>query len=260
MSDRANRSGTTPAAPLPRIDVFQVIAALPSGKWLALGALRAFAAFFIALTVWHATDMEGLCQRSFRGAARYTISKIEKPIKVERVQVPDPKAPVSGRLVWATQKTMRTIEPSLKGQLCFNLFVPFIILSAMPLRRWRRTLLSCVIATLLLILFHLVQTPVHAYILYYDKNVWAPEQQIGVVARNGILLSVNGIVAPVAAVIAGSLASRPVGRGVSSLWRLLPLLAARMRPPRRRHTSAVGRNDPCPCGSGKKYKKCCGAE
>ena len=22
---------------------------------------------------------------------------------------------------------------------------------------------------------------------------------------------------------------------------------------------SVGRNDPCPCGSGKKYKKCCGA-
>jgi uncharacterized protein YecA (UPF0149 family) len=23
-------------------------------------------------------------------------------------------------------------------------------------------------------------------------------------------------------------------------------------------TRTVGRNDPCPCGSGKKYKKCCG--
>ncbi|MCM1480230.1 MAG: SEC-C metal-binding domain-containing protein [Muribaculaceae bacterium] len=22
----------------------------------------------------------------------------------------------------------------------------------------------------------------------------------------------------------------------------------------------VGRNDPCPCGSGKKYKKCCGMD
>ncbi|MBQ4093042.1 MAG: SEC-C domain-containing protein, partial [Firmicutes bacterium] len=22
--------------------------------------------------------------------------------------------------------------------------------------------------------------------------------------------------------------------------------------------ATVGRNDPCPCGSGKKYKKCCG--
>jgi len=27
----------------------------------------------------------------------------------------------------------------------------------------------------------------------------------------------------------------------------------------RRKTDKVGRNDPCPCGSGKKYKKCCGA-
>jgi len=29
--------------------------------------------------------------------------------------------------------------------------------------------------------------------------------------------------------------------------------------PQRRETPKVGRNDPCPCGSGKKYKHCCGA-
>ena len=29
--------------------------------------------------------------------------------------------------------------------------------------------------------------------------------------------------------------------------------------PKRREEPRVGRNDPCPCGSGKKYKKCCGA-
>ena len=29
--------------------------------------------------------------------------------------------------------------------------------------------------------------------------------------------------------------------------------------PFRREKSKVGRNDPCPCGSGKKFKKCCGA-
>jgi preprotein translocase subunit SecA len=27
-----------------------------------------------------------------------------------------------------------------------------------------------------------------------------------------------------------------------------------------RKTDKIGRNDSCPCGSGKKYKKCCGAE
>jgi SWIM/SEC-C metal-binding protein len=26
------------------------------------------------------------------------------------------------------------------------------------------------------------------------------------------------------------------------------------------HVEKVGRNETCPCGSGKKYKKCCGAE
>jgi uncharacterized protein YecA (UPF0149 family) len=29
--------------------------------------------------------------------------------------------------------------------------------------------------------------------------------------------------------------------------------------PYRRESPKIGRNDPCPCGSGKKYKKCCGA-
>jgi len=28
--------------------------------------------------------------------------------------------------------------------------------------------------------------------------------------------------------------------------------------PVKRKDKKVGRNDPCPCGSGKKYKKCCG--
>ena len=30
------------------------------------------------------------------------------------------------------------------------------------------------------------------------------------------------------------------------------------KPIKKEHT--VGRNDPCPCGSGKKYKKCCGRQ
>ena len=36
--------------------------------------------------------------------------------------------------------------------------------------------------------------------------------------------------------------------------------AARERAKNRtiRHEVKIGRNDPCPCGSGRKYKKCCG--
>jgi len=32
------------------------------------------------------------------------------------------------------------------------------------------------------------------------------------------------------------------------------------RAPSQRTQPKVGRNEPCPCGSGKKYKKCCGAK
>jgi hypothetical protein len=35
---------------------------------------------------------------------------------------------------------------------------------------------------------------------------------------------------------------------------IFPLLRPRKRTPR------IGRNDPCPCGSGKKYKQCCGRQ
>jgi len=31
------------------------------------------------------------------------------------------------------------------------------------------------------------------------------------------------------------------------------------KPPTQRNSAKVGRNEPCPCGSGRKYKKCCGA-
>jgi len=31
-----------------------------------------------------------------------------------------------------------------------------------------------------------------------------------------------------------------------------------LNPPKPVQAVKIGRNDPCPCGSGKKYKKCCG--
>jgi preprotein translocase subunit SecA len=38
-----------------------------------------------------------------------------------------------------------------------------------------------------------------------------------------------------------------------------PVMSDVKQTPLKREVPKVGRNDPCPCGSGKKYKKCCGA-
>jgi preprotein translocase subunit SecA len=37
-----------------------------------------------------------------------------------------------------------------------------------------------------------------------------------------------------------------------------PEIGLELNPPVRREAPKAGRNDPCPCGSGKKYKNCCG--
>jgi uncharacterized protein len=47
----------------------------------------------------------------------------------------------------------------------------------------------------------------------------------------------------------------PAILAIAEFWR-----AARSSPQRRPAGPKTGRNDPCPCGSGKKFKKCCGAE
>jgi preprotein translocase subunit SecA len=49
-----------------------------------------------------------------------------------------------------------------------------------------------------------------------------------------------------------------MGGGPRDMSQAVPTGPAKTDPIRRDHPK-VGRNDPCPCGSGKKYKKCHGA-
>ncbi len=50
----------------------------------------------------------------------------------------------------------------------------------------------------------------------------------------------------------------PVGEGAERAASYKGQLPAEHIPTYKREEPKVGRNDPCPCGSGKKYKKCCG--
>lgn len=56
---------------------------------------------------------------------------------------------------------------------------------------------------------------------------------------------------------------RSVGKVIAALWqhwepaRRASVPEAPSPTPPRTNAAKVGRNDPCPCGSGKKYKKCC---
>jgi uncharacterized protein len=49
----------------------------------------------------------------------------------------------------------------------------------------------------------------------------------------------------------------PAVREIHAWWLARRSEAAHVPEPVRRKGPRIGRNDPCPCGSGKKYKKCC---
>jgi uncharacterized protein len=49
-----------------------------------------------------------------------------------------------------------------------------------------------------------------------------------------------------------------IPRMILVLRKLAQIRHANGHPPQRHRRSKVGRNDPCPCGSGQKYKHCCG--
>ena len=53
-------------------------------------------------------------------------------------------------------------------------------------------------------------------------------------------------------------AAGPVGEEGPPVGPQQPQRQHSSQTPTQREEPKVGRNDPCPCGSGKKYKKCCG--
>ena len=57
------------------------------------------------------------------------------------------------------------------------------------------------------------------------------------------------------------LLARPVWASITLAGMASPITAPRAATPAPRpaRTPKTGLNDPCPCGSGKKFKKCCGA-
>jgi preprotein translocase subunit SecA len=86
-------------------------------------------------------------------------------------------------------------------------------------------------------------------------------------AMEGFFKSLSGMqvhheVSALAAAAAQAAASpqqqRPSGAPPPGMT--MPQQAPQPAAPARRDAPKVGRNDPCPCGSGRKYKKCCGAE
>jgi preprotein translocase subunit SecA len=91
----------------------------------------------------------------------------------------------------------------------------------------------------------LIEYKIEGYAMFQEMMRGVREEVTGMTFKVQIVSSEDVPVSPM----------RNITYGAPS--REAPRLPAGRQGPTARTTVKIGRNDPCPCGSGKKYKKCC---
>ncbi len=95
-------------------------------------------------------------------------------------------------------------------------------------------------------------------VAYGQNNPLLSYQQEGFELFSNMVISINEDVLKyiIRAQVQDNLKREEVAKPIAAKSGKEDETAAKKQPV---HTDKVGRNDPCPCGSGKKYKQCCGA-
>lgn len=143
-------------------------------------------------------------------------------------------------------------EPQLvkayRGYMYFNLILLLALFLATPRLRLLQRLKLTLIALITLLVFHAVDVTTRGVEQYVDQASITVTHSYSVTWRYlfywfGAVLSVGEKLAPL--LIWGILTFK--------YWLPKPDLRVKVKA-----KDGIGRNDPCPCGSGKKYKLCCG--
>jgi len=150
--------------------------------------------------------------------------------------------------------TRLKIVTGLRSEFLYNLFVPLMVFAFFPVRRFGVTVFKIALATgfvavLDLALAVLRNKIAYAAVVAHDKHYYITQ------TKPDELIDLMTVTYPLVPIVSAILASIIVEGSIRSRMRIRQAKNAGERP----EVSKVGRNDPCPCGSGKKYKRCCGS-
>ena len=230
-------------------DLMQLLARLPSGRQLTLGLLRCLLALALALTVWRATGLDRGVEGLFRTSAQRFVNAVEEPPE-KVVQVP--KGP--GSDVMVTKRLVGVIEVhhTLPSEILFGMLLPAVFLAFRSPKRARESAGLALVAAGLMFLLAYAESVGYAYYAYLVTSR-PGSHQLESARTHVVFLALNYSILPGLAVWLSHLATPAMGRALAAVRRA----AARRKGGGARRVTC-GRNDPCPCGSGMKYKKCCG--
>ena len=240
-------------------DIFELIQRLPSAMALVWACARLLLTMILCIAVWRHAGLEKPVGRLLQSASQWAADQLIDPVEVVVLQ-PSSENP---NIRVPTKSLARvTIHASEQSHQNFALLMPLILLTALPFKRFAATLPHMLLATFFMGLFAILLIVTKSYILfnsYLESGVSAPD----LMRERLILLPTNYLILPAVALFLSGLAISGISR-----FFLVPRSAKREEalaekldsPPKVPYKvkAKAGRNDPCPCGSGRKFKKCCG--
>lgn len=210
-------------------DISTFLERLPSGRTLAWGLLRLTFVVVLTNTLWRET------------ALAQTIH--------------DAYATATDRIINASRSGGRLrILSGLQSEYLYNLFVPLMVFAFLPLRNLGARFSKLCLSTLFVALLDLIQAVVRNKWAYNITVKHGPEYYITQAKpyEQIVLMTFAYSLVPILSILLASLLIDKV-----ALMRQPKITTGKKKSDKSQ--PKVGRNDPCPCGSGKKYKRCCGA-
>ncbi len=238
-----------------KTDIFDLIDRLPTSNALLWGIGRILLAMVICIVLWRHAGLEKPVGWWLESTSQWVADQVIEPVDIVSLQ-PSPENP--DITVPTKSRAKVIIRAAAQSHQNFALLLPVVLLAAFPLKRFATTLPQMIFGMVFMGLFAVILNVTQSYILfnsYLEEGIKSPD----IMKERLILLPINYIILPAVALYLSNLT---VSNGVRFFTAKPKKALARTSPGREKDTvadhSRVGRNDPCPCGSGKKFKKCCG--
>ncbi len=225
-----------------------ILLKFPSPWTLFWGFLRIAIMMVFCIMVWKKTGLETQVGRLMEDSSQSVADFFIEPVEFE-TNVPSPEDP--NILVPAKSRAQITIHAATQSHQNFAIFIPLILLAALPLRKYASTLGLVALSTVWMFLLQVILIVTHSYFLFNDYLEFGTVTP-DLTKERLMLLSLNYIILPSTALFISGLTLDITSRFFSAR-------AAKKQGLKPKATKGkIGRNDICHCGSGKKYKKCCG--
>ena len=230
---------------------------LPPPRSLALRVVRTFGCLVLGLIIWGTTGIGDQVGAGIHAVSKRLIEALKPPPKVVREEI---GLDANGNMQIRTRKLANNIQPELKNKNYLAIVIALSLIALLAMQSGPVLLSRLAVVAAISVLLCLLGTVWHAHHVFDLRSQAKGAAYMPTRLEIGLIMACTFYIVPIASAAGGIwLADR-----LRSAKLLAALLSAgkssqKEKPRKTPRTAAVSRNASCPCGSGRKYKRCCGS-